>query len=207
MSDVQTKLAALRAKQEEATKAAQLKADEARKAREEREAKAAARLAAEEALVTAALTAIEAGQPVEISSYAALPQVKDVISETGIKTYLDRWATENELESASFMAGKARTGKWNGRFDRSAVLYNLGLEAVGAAPATFNQNLYRLKAGEVPGDPRPKAEQTAEWNLHNAVVGAIPAKAWEAVIKAVDAAYAAGEKALASATSEEKEAA
>lgn len=204
MSNVTEKLQALRAKQEEADRLAAEKAAELQRQREEREMKAAARKAAETALISAAFSALEAEAPTEVSVYAALAEVTGVMSETAVKTFLERWATENEVDASAIISGKARTGKWNGRFDRAAVMYQLGLEAVGAAPATFNQNLYRLKAGEVPGDPRSKADQAAEWEHLDAIVKAIPAKSWESVVKAIDAAFAAGEKA---ATPEEVKAA
>lgn len=199
------KLAEMKAKQAEIDRIAEEKRVDAEKAAAERKAKAEAKVKAEKAVIAAALESRET--PLTIGAYADLPEVKGVLSETSVKTVLDRLAAEYELDASLIYAGKARTGKWNGNFARSATMYQLGLEAVGAAPATFNQNLYRLKSGDTPGDLRPKAEQTAEWERHDAVAKAIPAKAWERVVKALDDAYAAGEKIVDAAAPVSEEAA
>jgi hypothetical protein len=152
------------AEEAEALKAAEEKAEAARIRAE----KAAAKLAAEKAVRSLALTC---AAPL-ISVYAELPEVKAAeLSETTVKGLLDRFGKEKDLPSEVLYSGEARSAKFNGRHDRSAVIYRLGDLLVGAKPATFNQNLFRLKSGEMIGDERTKAQQEAEYQRLDGIVG------------------------------------
>lgn len=162
-----------------------------------REAKAALKAAAEKAILDTAM-AVE-GTPPTIAEYADLEAVKAAeMSETSIKTVLDRFAVENEdsgVTAEGLYSGKARSGDWNGRVDLARMLYSLSKEATGTAPATMNQNLVtKLQQGTL--DPnRSKADQLDQYNRDLAIAKLVPAKTWERIVKSLETAYATAEAA------------